>query len=265
MKLGFHVNKNDKTMPEAIKRDVETSIKLNVKPSAIQIFVTGPRTPVDSLSELEYKGILVAKEKYNLDIVIHGAYVDNGWTSKCFKYIQHELDIAEKIGAQGVIIHLSKKTNECLDLLKTIKTKSRLILEINPAKLSDNTFESTKKLKTLFDKIALLELNYKIGLCVDTAHLSSIGVNLSTYDECRAWLNTLPDVWTMFHLNDSKSTPGSGVDRHEVLTKGVIWSNTKRPDGIDAILEYATARKQILILERDEINSDISILEKRLM
>jgi hypothetical protein len=64
----------------------------------------------------------------------------------------------------------------------------------------------------------------------------------------------------MMHLNDSASSLGSGVDRHETLCHGKLWS-AYHPEtghlpiensGLVAILNWAEAHDIMTILERDE-------------
>ncbi len=260
--FGFHVNKNGLHIHDAINRDVNIAKNAGVKIKCVQIFVSGPMSSVETLNKIEKSAIKEMTKK--LKIIIHGSYIDNGWNEKSFDHVQKELKIAEEIGAEGVIIHLSKRTNNNIHLLRNIKTSKILFLEINPAKLSNDTFESAEKLAALFNKIDSLKLDYEVGLCIDTAHLSSIGVNLRKYGECMDYLLSLPKVRTMIHLNDSKAVPGSGIDRHENLYEGYIWRGMRNIEsGIDAVFDFADRTNSMIILERADIAGDIETLSAK--
>ena len=166
-----------------------------------------------------------------------------------------------------------------------------MYLEINAAAQSVNTFETPEKIRRLFQRIeetldrinsganvaandvtgafgSIGNVRLKVGLCVDTAHVFSCGDSLDDYNLTMDWLNALPSVPIMFHLNDSASTLGSGKDKHEALTKGNIWSrynptagDLKFEDcGVMAVLDYAVLNECFVILERSSGLTDDLLL-----
>ena len=67
----------------------------------------------------------------------------------------------------------------------------------------------------------------RVGLCLDTAHLWGAGHPIDTPDGVDALVDDIDrrvgiDRLVMMHLNDSKSTLGSRLDRHEHLGAGAI-------------------------------------------
>jgi deoxyribonuclease-4 len=67
----------------------------------------------------------------------------------------------------------------------------------------------------------------RVGLCLDTAHLWGAGHPIDTPDGVDAVVDDIDrrvgiDRLVMMHLNDSKSTLGSRLDRHEHLGAGAI-------------------------------------------
>jgi len=65
----------------------------------------------------------------------------------------------------------------------------------------------------------------RVGVCLDTCHLFAAGYDIRTRDgwgraiaECAAHVGL--DRVLAFHLNDAKSTLGSGLDRHEHIGRG---------------------------------------------
>lgn len=67
----------------------------------------------------------------------------------------------------------------------------------------------------------------RLGVCLDTAHAWAAGIDVSNPDAIDALLLDFDtriglDRLVMLHLNDSKSEPGSRIDRHEHLGAGRI-------------------------------------------
>jgi endonuclease IV len=278
--LGFHIGKNKRSMPEAICNDIKQICDYDMKPCA-QIFVTGPRNNHENLTTNDKRALRAICAKF--PVVIHGAYVDNPWNKSvgAVPNIKKEIEIAADIGAIGVIVHLGGGANcdetlsevltEIDSMNKNVRGDVILYLEINTAKKSANTFETPEKINALFMRVAALGLSINIGLCIDTAHVFSCGEALYEYNFTMEWLNSLTGIHdVIFHLNDSKSSLGSGVDKHQGLTYGNIWSdyNAKngihhiRDSGLMAVLEWAENNNCLVILERSDeyLSADIELI-----
>ncbi len=277
MPIGFHVGKNTRTMKQALIEDTKTITDFGLKP-CVQIFTVGPQNYKETLTDSDK--IFIKQYTRNVPLVIHGAYVDNPWGSSPGGTIniKKEMEICAQIGGTGVIVHLgagatsdailSHVLGEINTLSKNIKDSCILYLEINTAKKSSGTFETPDKINALFDRIEALGLDLQVGLCVDSAHVFSCGVSFEEYNFTMEWLNALPDVPIMFHLNDSASTLGSGKDKHEQLTKGNIWKDYGgdllpiRDSGLMAILEWAQHNDIMVILERgDGLYEDLQLID----
>jgi len=272
--LGFHCHHSN---PVGIRKCISWSKKSGINIECLQIFVTGAINAKTLVSLDDYEEM--RKITDDMPIVIHGSYLDNTWNSSSFSehHILRELNIANNIGAVGVIIHLARKTTDnFFDVIKkldeqAIPSDAHLILEINSAKSSEYTFETPEKLNVLIDKINLAKpKNFKIGLCIDTAHLAACGVALKSYDEAKQWfnathLNKLDFV--MFHINDSRAPIGSGRDVHHTILKGNIWSDYEecyKYSGLHYIFIWAAKHNSMMILERHEgeVEEDFKVLQK---
>ncbi len=276
MSIGYHVSrhvsldtKSTKKAPlhVALEEAYTQMIQLGFKSLSAQIFVTGPQSYKELLSAEDTTNVRRVISDRNINTVIHGAYVDNPWnlSQGSIHNIKKELAIAASIGATGVVVHLGANANKTLsevltkianDMPPEILEVVTLWLEINAAKPTVNTFETPKKLNALFDEVAKCKPPaLKVGLCIDTAHLWSCGIALTTYEAAQKWLSLLPQVPIMLHLNDSKSILSSGVDRHDRLTDGNIWGLYKHhsleDSGLTAILNWAESNNIMTILERD--------------
>lgn len=284
--IGFHVGKAGRNMSTALTQDIKLVTERDMRACA-QIFVTGPRNNKETLTAEDKRLIKLFTERY--PVVVHGAYVDIPWKQNPggVLNIKREMEICHEIGASGLIVHLGAGANDdnvlahVLQEVSTIDEHVRdnviLYLEINTAKPSNNTFETPKKISKLFERIANTEHSLRVGLCIDTAHVFSCGVALDEYNITMNWLNSIQGVSDiMFHLNDSASSLGSGVDKHAALCRGNLWShyaannanavNTTdtfdiRDSGIMAVIEWAKVNNCMVILERNEgLEDDLDLL-----
>lgn len=294
MALGFHVSKTitidgkkkTRSMPEALLADMEQLSDWGFETRSAQIFVTGPRNFRETLSDSDKMEIKKFVTQQNIILVIHGAYVDNPWSRSqgSIDNIKMEMKIAAEIGATGVIVHLGAgaQSDESLAFVlgeisgldKNVKSETILWLEIHTAKSGPFTYETPEKLQKLFDRIKKLNLDLRVGLCIDTAHIYACGLALDTFGTAKKWLDDcdllLPDIPKMLHLNDSASTLGSGKDKHEILCEGNLWKpyNIKtgalkiENSGLTAILAWAESKNITVILERDDsgINKDLNLI-----
>ena len=110
---------------------------------------------------------------------------------------------------------------DLLDAVMTDEVTTPILLETMAGKGSEvgRTFE---ELRAIIDRT---ELNDKLGVCLDTCHVSDAGYDI---------VNHLEDVLADFdrviglnrlkaiHLNDSKNPCGAHKDRHEQIGKGYI-------------------------------------------
>ncbi len=241
-----------------------------------QIFITGPQTYDETLSREDKIFLRSLVDAKTLSLFIHGAYVDFPWNDSAVALynIKKELAISSDLMAHGVIVHLGKNTMHSLEsVLHQLDDDAILWLEIPATKSSPDTFDQAKNLSKLYRHIKKMNLRLQVGLCIDTAHLHSAGVNLSSSKDAARWFNELHSVWhfpIMIHLNDSKTELGKGKDMHEKLCCGKIWSeyhpaNGDKPfaqSGLSYILSMCSEKKYPIIMERHskDIDDDIAIL-----
>ena len=81
---------------------------------------------------------------------------------------------------------------------------------------------------------------------------------MATRETTINWIQNLPDVPLMLHLNDSASSLGSGIDKHQTLFEGGIWEDYHPENGVLPIAESGL----VYILEWAETNSITTILER---
>ncbi len=241
-KIGIHVAKishvlrgtlkKRKTMLEAIQKDCK-----ELKIDACQIFVQGPRN--SKMSTMDYGAINKYCVEQNINLYVHSSYItvgifsvneDNKVTTKsqnAIKSVTTQLDACDKLGAGGLVIHISKRTpQQIVDTFKVLAPivkhfKTPILLE-QPAKRPDDnlTYETPEKINNLTKlmKKELPKVNW--GWCFDTAHLFSAGVEIDIPKVMRNWFDNLqyPEMVKLFHLNGlSIKDFNTGKDEHRVV------------------------------------------------
>lgn len=275
MGIGNHVHKNGRKMHLAIAEDIKKAAEMGVKMTCCQIYVVGPRNNKQTLSNEEIDGIkrLTSDEANPIDVIVHSSYLSNPWGSKPefgIHLIKKELEICDQIGAKGLVVHLAKRPREQivekLPELFVNSPVSIVYLEIESYKPSEGTYETPAKICRLFDEIknrhpALLP---KLGLCIDTAHLWAAGVDMSSDQLAKHWLDRVTCLDSisnvMFHLNDQIWALGAGRDQHAPLTYGTLWgaynttigNKSSENSGLVEILQYIENKDIIAVLERHE-------------
>ncbi|MCK5475560.1 MAG: deoxyribonuclease IV [Candidatus Pacebacteria bacterium] len=198
--------------------------------------------------------------------------------------IKKELEIADLLGAKGVITHLGsakelgeKEAREKLvkGLIKVFSSlnfscqkKVILLLEITAGSgniMGDN-FEEIAYFIAEAEKVlrqAQDEKYIELGVCFDTAHAFASGYNLRNKKAVKKTFDDFDKIIGMerlklIHCNDSKVDLGSHVDRHENIGKGKIGIK-----GFEAIVNEPRLKDLDFILETPggKVKNDLEILK----
>ncbi len=269
--LGYHVSKNGRKLPEAVKIEIESMQAAGIAKPCCQVFFSGP---------MSYKLTVTPKEALELkdyELFVHGAYVDymNG-TKKSTDNIKAELLLCDIANANGLVLHLGANMQPKSPLeIATDGTKTPIYLEINAQKPPNWSEPAT--LYDLFEDMSETDCYDRLGLCIDTQHLYSCGVPLRTANDFLKWKNSLVDTFTdgglelpplMFHINDSdpkRDLFGTGVDRHAEICEGTIWKgytrDTFQSSGCAAVLNFCQEHNLPGILESKEPERTIKNLQ----
>lgn len=219
----------------------QTAVKIGA--NTFQFFTRNPRG--GSAKPLDLEDVRAfneyAKEKDIQKILAHAPYTlnacsaDEGLREFAIRTMKDDLSRLEYIpgamynfhpgshvkqGAEVGMDYISEALNEVL----TEEIHTTVLLETMAGKGSEigRTFE---ELRTIIDKV---ELNHKLGVCLDTCHIFDGGYDI---------VNNLEGVLKEFdnvlgierlkavHLNDSKNGLGSHKDRHEKIGEGNIGIN----------------------------------------
>lgn len=265
--FGIHVDRvwaagpGRPPMADQVQAAIGFARENNVQLRAAQIFVAGPRQRRMSLGDEEAAGLRRLVADTGLAIFAHGTYLDSPWTGDAHAahFIREELQKCEQAGLRGLVVHVGKPSPEEIApyLPRLMGPGPRVYLEMAAVKPSNSNYETPEKLDRLLQtlrRVADPQLE-SFGVCIDTAHLWSCGVDLSSYDAAQAWLDrlTVPGAALLFHLNDSRDERGSGKDHHAPLLAGKLWGEYRdrpRASGLAAFVEYALQHDIPTILER---------------
>jgi len=146
-------------------------------------------------------------------------------------------------GEKEGIFRIAESVNQIFEQTPGLPT--RLLFETTAGQGSSvgYTFEH---LAAIMD---LVEKKNRIGICLDTCHIFAAGYDIRTEESYNHTIDTFDSVigiknLYLIHLNDSKKTCGSKVDRHEHIGRGFIglkafelFMNDKRFSDIPKIIE----------------------------
>lgn len=221
---------------------------LSINANTFQFFSRNPRgskaKAVDEKDTAALNEIL--KENNFAPVLAHAPYTlnacsnDAGLREFAKNTMASDLEIMEYIPGNLYNFHPGSHVGQGVDtaidfitdMLNSIlqeKYQTTVLLETMSGKGSEvgSTFE---EIRTIIDRV---ELNYKLGVCLDTCHIFSAGYDI---------VNDLEGVLEKFdkviglerlkavHLNDSMMPYNSHKDRHEKIGKGTI--------GLDAIINF---------------------------
>ena len=206
MLVGRHIDS-----PNTLS-SLQLAIKL--KCEVLQIFVS-PMTVTDIRTFVKKKKMLLfIHSDYSINLA---RPIETSKTSLLIK----EMRIADQLKAEGVIVHMGHGTTD--NYMRNIsyvleKTTGIIILENG----AGTGMEINTSLYDLLELYRIINNMYpnRVKICIDTCHAWASGHTMvDVYRFCAAvgWDNI-----ACFHLNDSKGTFGSRIDRHADIGFGTI-------------------------------------------
>ena len=174
--------------------------------------------------------VRTAAESAGIGLYVHAPFVinvaslNNRIRIPSRKLLQQTLDLAARIGAQGVIVHGGHVTaSDEMDVGFDNWRKAVAALDLAVPLLIENTAGGQRAMARFLESIERLwdavGTSDRVGFCLDTCHAHAAGLELSgLVDRLRAITGRLDLV----HANDSRDAPGSGADRHANLGEGTI-------------------------------------------
>ncbi|KAK5583970.1 hypothetical protein RB653_005576 [Dictyostelium firmibasis] len=280
VKIGGHVS--IKTgYPSLIQSVVAQGFK------AVAFFTNPPRTwkhhTVKLDDSIKFKQ---SCKTHNFDvncILPHGSYFLNLGSpnkenlQKSRDLMIHEMKNCEILGVKHFNFHPGSHLNEISEAesIKIVAESLDYILERTKdvvAVIECTAGQGTNlgyTFEHLRDMIALVKDKSRVGVCLDTCHMFAAGYNISSKSNCDVIFEEFDKVVGFkylkgVHLNDSKSTCGSKLDRHENIGKGHIGTpcfkylvNDKRFQNVPMILETVGPYDQEVKLLYSFIEDDV--------
>jgi deoxyribonuclease-4 len=234
--IGAHVSATG-----GISKTIANAKKIGAE--CIQIFGASPRAyevKMPSAEEIKkYKEEL--KQSGIGPVFLHAAYLvnlaspNNYIREQSIKNLAGHLQIAEMIGAQGLIFHIgsgkdslraeaiNKTVAGMKEVLQKVKGKTFLTME-NTAGGRNSIGDTAAEIGEVLKKVK----SARVKVCIDTAHAFEAGMimeyskaNVKKFlDELNKQIGFINI--TAFHVNDSKTLAGSHHDRHENIGQGHI-------------------------------------------
>ena len=181
-------------------------------------------------------------EKYGFDsryILPHDSYLINlghpeeEGLQKSRAAFLYEMQRSEELGLKLLNFHPGSHLNKisvetCLDRvaesinMTLAKTKGVTAVIENTAGQGSNVGNEFWQLKHIIDRV---EDKSRVGVCLDTCHTFTAGYDIvNEYDKVFGEFDATVGFGYLrgIHLNDSKKTMGSRVDRHDSIGKGLI-------------------------------------------
>lgn len=239
--IGSHVSFNNTSQ---LLGSVEAAIANNA--NAFMFYTGAPQnTQRGALNDLvTYEALKKMKENnLSLDnVVCHAPYIvnlANNIDPEKYEFtknfLRQELDRCEQLGVKKIVLHPGSATK--LDretaLNNIVKGLNAILHEDDNIVILLETMAgkgtelgcSMEELKYILEGVTLKD---KVGVCLDTCHLSDSGVDISKFDEYLDLFDENIGIEKIgcVHLNDSKNPIGARKDRHENIGFGTIGFET---------------------------------------
>ena len=284
--IGSHVSfKNDTGLLGSVKE------ALSYGSNAFMFYTGAPqntqRGEIDDL--VTYEALKLMKENnLSLDnVIVHAPYIVNlannkdidKWKFSC-DFLRAEIERCMQLGVKYMVLHpgsdVGLERNFAINNI--IKGLNNILLESDSIMILLETMagkgteigKDINEIKTIIDGI---ELKDKIGVCLDTCHLSDSGIDMNDFD---SYLDEFDekigiDKIKCIHVNDSKNPVGSHKDRHENIGFGTIGFDklikviyNERIENIPKILEtpyidrdYPPYKQEIEMIRNKEFNENL--------
>ncbi len=269
-------------MPDSRRLGVHTSIAGGVHLSierakelgcnTVQIFSHNPRQwlvkeiPADSISRFKK-----LRKTYDISpVFIHTSYLinlaasDNSILEKSINLMIQEMDIADLLDADYVILHTGSASRDseeigrkrAIEALKRVvrekNWRTKLLLE-NTAGERGDISSHIKDIAEIIDRTGSPLIG---GVVIDTCHAFAAGYDIkhknglsSLVKEIETYIGL--DNVRLIHLNDSKKGHNSRVDRHEHIGRGGIGK-----EGLKKFINHPAFKDIPLILETPKNNEE---------
>lgn len=239
--IGSHVSVN---APNMLLGAVQDSLSYNANTF---MFYTGApqntlRRPISTFKVEEAKKLMAENNIDINNVIVHAPYIINlANTVKketqeiAVNFLIQELRRVHEIGCKYLVLHPGSHVGAgeevglkaIVDNLNTVLSQDNtdviILLETMAGKGSE--------LGKTFDELAYIINNTihneRLGVCMDTCHLSDYGYDISNFDAILDEFSAKIDISRLkcIHINDSKNDREARKDRHENFGFGTLGFN----------------------------------------
>ena len=282
IRIGPHVGRLWAPAKAALVRHLESALEfgtdVGIRLRALQVFVSNPHKMKIIVQDDEAERIRKFVQKSGITLLVHGAYGDVPWSHSPFavKFIRSELAVCKLMGAVGLVIHLGKPDLGVVESSMAALTidapsdRPYLYFETPHVLPANSHYHTPEHYRALFRMLKKYDPKLQMyGVCIDTAHLWSCGVNLRSYHIANTWCQefedilaeeSVPDSAVVFHFNDSAHFLGSGIDKHAPLLQGNIWDGSvSTACGLTPFVLLAERHNSVCILERNNPDNSAQV------
>lgn len=237
LKIGSHVGMK---APKYMLGSVEEALSYNS--TALMLYTGAPQnTRRKETSELRIEEAHKLLEENNIpleNVVVHAPYIINlANTIKpetyeiAVQFLRTEIDRTMAMGAKYIVLHPGSHVNAGSEagIESIIKGLNSVLKESDDVIICLETMSgkgsecgrSFEELKQIIDGV---ELNQKLGVCLDTCHIHDAGYDLNDFEAVLDEFDSIIGLDRLYvlHINDSKNPISSSKDRHENLGYGYI-------------------------------------------
>lgn len=264
--IGSHVSYKNSTQ---LLGSVEEAISYGA--NAFMFYTGAPQnTQRGEINDLvTYEALQKMKENNIMleNVVCHAPYIVNLANNIdpekyefAKKFLRQEIERCMQLGVRKIVLHPGSATkldrtdalNNIIKGLNSILCPAdniMILLETMAGKGTELGI-NLEELKYIIENIKLKE---KVGVCLDTCHLSDSGININEFDK---YLDEFDkqigiDKIGCVHLNDSKNPIGARKDRHENLGYGTIGFDTLINVAYNARLESVPKLLETPFVDRE--------------
>ena len=233
--------------------------------NAMQIFSRNPRSwQASEFDPFDIENFRRLKREYDIaPVAVHIPYIINlatpidGLYKKSIVAYMEDIARADVLSAEYVVTHLGSHvgTGEDKGIRRFSNALNQIINKARPETmiLLENTAGSGSCIGYRFEHIKRIidELDHpeRAGVCLDTAHTFESGYDIKTKAGLEKTLKEFDkliglDKIKVIHFNDSLSTIGSHVDRHQHIGKGNIGLAAMK-----RIINYPALKDAAFIME----------------
>lgn len=264
--IGSHVSYKNSTQ---LLGSVEEAISYGA--NAFMFYTGAPQnTQRGEINDLvTYEALQKMKENNIMleNVVCHAPYIVNLANNIdpekyefAKKFLRQEIERCMQLGVRKIVLHPGSatkldRTDALNNIIKGLNSilypddNIMILLETMAGKGTELGI-NLEELKYIIENIKLKE---KVGVCLDTCHLSDSGININEFDK---YLDEFDkqigvDKIGCVHLNDSKNPIGARKDRHENLGYGTIGFDTLINVAYNARLESVPKLLETPFVDRE--------------